>query len=112
MSNASLQAEDSSRRLKEMAMVYKTYQNRLFSSGSMDFDDLLFNTFILLRDFPETLNKYQNKFKYILVDEYQDTNQVQYMIVKRLAAMNENICVVGDDAQSIYAFRGANIQNI
>ena len=78
----------------------------------MDFDDLLFNTFILLRDFPETLNKYQNKFKYILVDEYQDTNQVQYMIVKRLAAMNENICVVGDDAQSIYAFRGANIQNI
>ena len=72
----------------------------------------LFNTFILLRDFPETLNKYQNKFKYILVDEYQDTNQVQYMIVKRLAAMNENICVVGDDAQSIYAFRGANIQNI
>ena len=112
MSNASLQAEDTSRRLNEMAMVYKTYQNRLFSSRSMDFDDLLFNTFILLRDFPETLNKYQNKFKYILVDEYQDTNQVQYMIVKRLAAMNENICVVGDDAQSIYAFRGANIQNI
>ena len=112
MSNASLQAEDTSRRLHEMAIVYKTYQNRLFSSGSMDFDDLLFNTFILLRDFPETLNKYQNKFKYILVDEYQDTNQVQYMIVKRLAAMNENICVVGDDAQSIYAFRGANIQNI
>jgi DNA helicase-2/ATP-dependent DNA helicase PcrA len=112
LTNASLQAEDASRKLNEMAMVYRTYQNRLFTSGSMDFDDLLFNTHILLRDFPETLNKYQNKFKYILVDEYQDTNQVQYMIVKRLAAMNENICVVGDDAQSIYAFRGANIKNI
>ncbi|MGC6490834.1 MAG: ATP-dependent helicase [Flavobacteriales bacterium] len=111
-SNGTLLAEDSSRKLNEMAMIYKTYQNRLFVSGSMDFDDLLFNTFILFRDFPEALNKYQNKFKYILVDEYQDTNQVQYMIVKRLAAMNENICVVGDDAQSIYAFRGANIQNI
>ena len=112
MSDSTLQAEDASRKLNEMAMVYRTYQNRLFTSGSMDFDDLLFNTHILLRDFPETLNKYQNKFKYILVDEYQDTNQVQYMIIKRLAAMNENICVVGDDAQSIYAFRGANIQNI
>ena len=112
MSDSTLQAEDSSRKLNEMTMVYRTYQNRLFTSGSMDFDDLLFNTHILLRDFPETLNKYQNKFKYILVDEYQDTNQVQYMIVKRLAAINENICVVGDDAQSIYAFRGANIQNI
>ena len=112
ISNSTLQAEDASRKFNEIAMVYKTYQNRLFTSGSMDFDDLLFNTHILLRDFPETLNKYQNKFKYILVDEYQDTNQVQYKIVKRLAAMNENICVVGDDAQSIYAFRGANIQNI
>jgi len=112
MSDYTLQVEDSSRKLKEMAIVYKTYQNRLFTSGSMDFDDLLFNTHKLLRNFPETLNKYQNKFKYILVDEYQDTNKVQYMIVKRLAAMNENICVVGDDAQSIYAFRGANIQNI
>ena len=112
MSNSNLLAEDKSRKLNEMGMVYSTYQNRLFNTGSMDFDDLLFNTHILLRDFPETLNKYQNKFKYILVDEYQDTNQVQYMIVKRLAAINENICVVGDDAQSIYAFRGANIQNI
>ena len=111
-SDSTLQAEDANRKLNEMAMVYRTYQNRLFTSSSMDFDDLLFNTHILLRDFPETLNKYQNKFKYILVDEYQDTNQVQYMIVKRLAAINENICVVGDDAQSIYAFRGANIQNI
>ena len=111
-SNSTLQTEDQQRKMKEFGLVYKIYQNRLFSSGAMDFDDLLFNTFILFRDFPEVLNKYQNKFKYIMVDEYQDTNQVQYMIVKRLAAMNENICVVGDDAQSIYAFRGANIQNI
>jgi DNA helicase II / ATP-dependent DNA helicase PcrA len=112
LSNSSLQADDSTRRLTEMGVIYRNYQKRLFTSGSMDFDDLLFNTHVLLRDFPEVLNKYQNKFKYILVDEYQDTNHVQYMIVKRLAAMNENICVVGDDAQSIYAFRGANIQNI
>tara|TARA_Y100000813_G_scaffold62910_1_gene44326 strand:- start:5442 stop:7769 length:2328 start_codon:yes stop_codon:yes gene_type:complete len=112
LSDSNLQAVDASRNLNEMAMLYRTYQNRLFTSGSMDFDDLLFNTYVLFRDFPKTLNKYQNKFKYILVDEYQDTNQVQYMIVKRLAADNENICVVGDDAQSIYAFRGANIQNI
>jgi len=78
----------------------------------MDFDDLLFNTNILLRDHPDVLHKYQHKFKYIMVDEYQDTNYSQYLIVKKLAALNENICVVGDDAQSIYAFRGANIQNI
>ena len=112
LSDSNLQAVDASRNLNEMAMLYRTYQNRLFTSGSMDFDDLLFNTHVLFRNFPKILNKYQNKFKYILVDEYQDTNQVQYMIVKRLAADNENICVVGDDAQSIYAFRGANIQNI
>ena len=110
--NSTLQHEDHQRKMKEFGLVYKRYQNSLFNSGAMDFDDLLFNTFVLFRDFPEVLNKYQNKFKYILVDEYQDTNQVQYIIVKRLAAMNENICVVGDDAQSIYAFRGANIQNI
>ena len=112
LSDSNLQAVDASRNLNEMAMLYRTYQNRLFTSGSMDFDDLLFNTHVLFRNFPKILNKYQNKFKYIVVDEYQDTNQVQYMIVKRLAADNENICVVGDDAQSIYAFRGANIQNI
>ncbi len=111
-SSSELQMDDAQRRLTEMSTIYRTYQKRLFTSGSMDFDDLLFNTYVLLRDFPEVLNKYQNKFKYILVDEYQDTNHVQYMIVKRLAAMNENICVVGDDAQSIYAFRGADIQNI
>ena len=111
-SSSVLKSEDSSRKMTEFSQLYATYQKRLFTSGSMDFDDLLFNTYILLRDFPEVLNKYQNRFKYILVDEYQDTNHVQYMIIKRLAAMFENICVVGDDAQSIYAFRGANIQNI
>ena len=79
---------------------------------AMDFDDLLFNMNILLRDFPDVLLKYQNRFRYIMVDEYQDTNYSQYLIVKKLAARFQNICVVGDDAQSIYAFRGANIQNI
>lgn len=92
--------------------IYSRYASRLKKADAMDFDDLLFNTYILLRDFPDVLYKYQKRFKYILVDEYQDTNHVQYMIVKSLAADNENICVVGDDAQSIYAFRGANIRNI
>lgn len=92
--------------------IYEIYEKRLFQSKAMDFDDLLFKTNILLRDFPEVLHKYQHKFRYILVDEYQDTNYSQYLIVKKLAANNENICVVGDDAQSIYAFRGANIANI
>jgi DNA helicase-2/ATP-dependent DNA helicase PcrA len=73
----------------------------------MDFDDLLFKTNELLRDHPDVRNKYQHKFKYIMVDEYQDTNHSQYKIVKTLASVNENLCVVGDDAQSIYAFRGA-----
>jgi DNA helicase-2/ATP-dependent DNA helicase PcrA len=92
--------------------IYSIYNKRLRKSNAMDFDDLLFNTNVLLRDFPEILFKYQQKFKYILVDEYQDTNHAQYLILKKLSAANENICVVGDDAQSIYAFRGANIQNI
>lgn len=92
--------------------IYSIYEKRLFQSKAMDFDDLLFKTNILLRDFPKVLYKYQNKFRYILVDEYQDTNYSQYLIVKKLAANDENICVVGDDAQSIYAFRGANIENI
>ncbi len=74
--------------------------------------DLLFKMYELLRDFPEALYKYQHKFKYILIDEYQDTNPVQYQITKLLAAVHENICVVGDDAQSIYSFRGATIENI
>lgn len=92
--------------------IYKQYKIRCFRAAAMDFDDLLLNTFILLEQFPDVLLKYQKKFAFILVDEYQDTNHAQYMILKRLAADNENICVVGDDAQSIYGFRGANIQNI
>jgi len=92
--------------------IFKRYNNRLRSSNAMDFDDLLYYMNVLLRDFPEVLHKYQNRFQYILVDEYQDTNYAQYLIVKKLAATHHNICVVGDDAQSIYAFRGANIQNI
>ena len=92
--------------------IYKMYDQRLRNSNAMDFDDLLFNMNILLRDFPDVLLKYQQRFQYIMVDEYQDTNYAQYLIVKKLAARHQNICVVGDDAQSIYAFRGANIQNI
>lgn len=95
-----------------MAQLFKLYNERLHRANAMDFDDILYYTNVLLRDNPEVLYKYQNHFKYILVDEYQDTNYAQYLIVRRLAALFENICVVGDDAQSIYAFRGANIQNI
>ncbi len=96
----------------KLGLVYRIYQKRLFKSAAMDFDDLLYNTNVLLRDHSDILVKYQHRFKYILVDEYQDTNFSQYVIVKQLAAAFRNICVVGDDAQSIYAFRGANIQNI
>ena len=92
--------------------IYRAYQIRLKKADAMDFDDLLFNTYLLFAGFPETLYKYQQKFRYIMVDEYQDTNHAQYLIIKRLAANTENICVVGDDAQSIYAFRGANISNM
>ncbi len=92
--------------------IYKNYKARCYRAAAMDFDDLLMNTYYLLADFPDLLLKYQHRFKFILVDEYQDTNHAQYMILKQLAANDENICVVGDDAQSIYAFRGANIQNI
>lgn len=110
--NAELQQQDINRNMPQIGSIFKIYQVRLKQSGAMDFDDLLFNMNVLLRDFPDALYKYQNKFQYILVDEYQDTNFSQYLIIKKLAARNENICVVGDDAQSIYAFRGANIQNI
>jgi DNA helicase-2/ATP-dependent DNA helicase PcrA len=92
--------------------IYQEYVNRCFKAGAMDFDDLLLRTNELLSVFPEVLAQYQDRFRYILVDEYQDTNHSQYLIVKALAARFENICVVGDDAQSIYAFRGANVQNI
>ncbi len=92
--------------------IFKRYASRCRKAGAMDFDDLLLNTNILFRDFPKVLHKYQEKFRYILVDEYQDTNYAQYLIVKRLAERHNNVCVVGDDAQSIYSFRGAKIENI
>ncbi len=110
--NAEIVGEDRMSRKPEIFRIYKEYAKRCFKAGAMDFDDLLYQTNVLLRDFPEVLHFYQQKFKYILVDEYQDTNYSQYLIVKKLAAVNENICVVGDDAQSIYSFRGANIENI
>lgn len=110
--NTEIVAEDRMARKPELYRIYRAYQQRCFKAGAMDFDDLLYQTNVLLRDFPDVLHYYQQKFKYILVDEYQDTNYSQYLIVKKLAAMYENICVVGDDAQSIYSFRGANIQNI
>lgn len=110
--NPITQAEDQSSNKPLLGQVFVAYQKRNFKAGAMDFDDLLYNTNVLLRDFPDVLLKYQNKFRYILVDEYQDTNFSQYVIIKQLAARFQNICVVGDDAQSIYAFRGANIQNI
>ncbi|MFD2871191.1 ATP-dependent helicase [Mucilaginibacter ximonensis] len=110
--NDQIQADDISSNRPQMGVIYQTYVQRCFRAGAMDFDDLLFKTNELLKQYPEVLNKYQHKFKYLMVDEYQDTNFSQYLIVKKLAAVNENICVVGDDAQSIYAFRGANIQNI
>jgi len=110
--NTDIVAEDRQSQRPELARVYKAYTVRCFKAGAMDFDDLLYQTNVLLRDFPDVLHYYQQKFRYILVDEYQDTNYAQYLIVKKLAAVYENICVVGDDAQSIYSFRGANIQNI
>lgn len=107
-----ISSEDKMAGRPRLAEIYATYKNRCFRAGAMDFDDLLFNTNVLLRDHPDVLHKYQHRFRYILVDEYQDTNFSQYLIIKKLAAAHENVCVVGDDAQSIYAFRGANIQNI
>src|SRR5699024_4149871 len=110
--NEAILAEDQSNGRGQQGQIYMTYAQRCYRAGAMDFDDLLFKTNVLLNKFPEVLHKYQHQFKYLMVDEYQDTNFSQYLIVKRLAAVQENICVVGDDAQSIYAFRGANIQNI
>lgn len=110
--NEEIQADDFSSGRGQLGKIFELYVKRCFKSGAMDFDDLLYNTNVLLKSFPEVLHKYQHKFKYIMVDEYQDTNFSQYLIVKKLAAVHRNICVVGDDAQSIYAFRGANIQNI
>ncbi len=112
LSNTTIVSEDNQSAKPKLGLVYQIYSDRCFKSGAMDFDDLLYKTNVLLRDFPEVLYKYQHRFKYILVDEYQDTNFSQYVIVKKLGAVFQNVCVVGDDAQSIYAFRGANIQNI
>ena len=110
--NPKLVENDAIRKQPRFGEIYQEYVERCFKAGAMDFDDLLLKTNELLNVYPEVLAKYQNRFQYILVDEYQDTNHSQYLIVKALADRFHNICVVGDDAQSIYAFRGANINNI
>lgn len=110
--DADLQEADAMARRPRFGEIYKEYVERCFKAGAMDFDDLLLKTNELINRFPDVLAKYQNRFQYILVDEYQDTNHSQYLIVKALSDKFQNICVVGDDAQSIYAFRGANINNI
>ncbi|WP_026915460.1 ATP-dependent helicase [Christiangramia portivictoriae] len=110
--NPELQEADAMSKKPRLGEIYKEYVDRCFKAGAMDFDDLLLKTNELLNRFPDVLHKYQSRFKYILVDEYQDTNHSQYLIVRALSDKFQNICVVGDDAQSIYAFRGANINNI
>ena len=110
--NPELIEADTAARRPRMGEIYKNYVDRCFKAGAMDFDDLLLRTNELLTRFPNVLAQYQNKFRYILVDEYQDTNHSQYLIVRALSDRFQNICVVGGDAQSIYAFRGANINNI
>ena len=110
--NGQITAADASGGVPRMADIYALYERKCKLAGAMDFDDLLLNTNVLFRDFPEALAHYRSMFQYILVDEYQDTNYSQYLIVKKLAQAHHNICVVGDDAQSIYAFRGARIENI
>ncbi|NAS30833.1 UvrD-helicase domain-containing protein [Flavobacteriaceae bacterium R38] len=110
--NPELVEADAMAKRPRMGEVYKAYVERCFKAGAMDFDDLLLKTNELLTRFPDVLMKYQDRFRYILVDEYQDTNHSQYLIVRALSDRFQNICVVGDDAQSIYAFRGANINNI
>jgi len=110
--NPILMGDDASNMRPEIGNIYKTYSLRCFKSGAMDFDDILFNTDKLFKEHLEVLNKYQQRFQYALVDEFQDTNLCQYQIVRRLSWVRQNICVVGDDAQSIYAFRGADISNI
>ncbi len=112
LNNSIIRADDDAAKMPEIGRIFKIYVARCFQANAMDFDDLLFNTNVLFRDFPEVLNKYQQKFRYVLVDEFQDTNVSQYLITRKLSAVHQNICVVGDDAQSIYAFRGANIENI
>ncbi|MBT8394991.1 MAG: UvrD-helicase domain-containing protein, partial [Bacteroidia bacterium] len=110
--NPELIEADAMAKRPKLGEIYKNYVDRCFKAGAMDFDDLLLKTNELLTRFPDVLAKYQDKFRYILVDEYQDTNHSQYLIVRALSDRFQNICVVGDDAQSIYAFKGANINNI
>ncbi len=112
LQDASIRKDDEAAQRPAMGKIYQLYQQRCFRAGAMDFDDLLFQTNVLFRDHTDVLNKYQNLFRYVMVDEYQDTNYSQYLITRKLAAKERNICVVGDDAQSIYAFRGADITNI
>ncbi len=112
LNNPELQEQDAMSKKPRLGEIYANYVDRCFKSGAMDFDDLLLKTNELLNRFPDVLAKYQDRFRYILVDEYQDTNHSQYLIVRALSDRFQNICVVGDDAQSIYAFRGANINNI
>jgi DNA helicase-2/ATP-dependent DNA helicase PcrA len=107
-----IQQEDARSNRPLMGDIYNAYTRQCFKNGAMDFDDLLFKMYVLLTNFPDALAKYQGRFQYILIDEYQDTNLAQYAIIKMLGARHENICVVGDDAQSIYSFRGATVQNI
>jgi DNA helicase-2/ATP-dependent DNA helicase PcrA len=110
--NPVYRSDDESNMKPKLGEIYKIYAERCFKAGSMDFDDLLFNTNVLFKDHLDVLNKYQHRFHYVMVDEFQDTNISQYLITKKLASVKQNICVVGDDAQSIYAFRGADITNI
>ncbi|MBQ5786499.1 MAG: UvrD-helicase domain-containing protein [Alistipes sp.] len=112
IANASFAAEDRQAQIPRFGEVYEAYCRRCKHNGAMDFDDLLLQTNILLRDCPDVLEKYQEQFQYILVDEYQDTNYAQYIIIRRLSLKHSRVCVVGDDAQSIYSFRGAKIENI
>ena len=112
LNNPVILADDAAARMPEVGRIFKEYTRRCFVANAMDFDDLLFNTNVLFRDHLDILNKYQHKFQHVLVDEFQDTNVSQYLITRKLSAVHQNICVVGDDAQSIYAFRGANIENI
>jgi len=110
--NQALLEQDKKTRRSRLTDIYMQYAARCYKAGAMDFDDLLLNMNILLRDFPDVLHKYQELFRFILVDEYQDTNFSQYLIINKLAETHKNVCVVGDDAQSIYSFRGARIENI
>src|SRR6187402_1330158 len=112
LANPQLTGDDAASLRPEIGKIYRAYALRCFKSGAMDFDDLLFNTDKLFKEHLQVLNKYQQRFQYVLVDEFQDTNLCQYFIIRKLAAVRQNICVVGDDAQSIYAFRGADITNI